>query len=269
MNILKNIFIILLFATCFDFGVTKVFAQELDKNEQEVAQENQVATTENSTEKTVSVFKISELNKNEKIPYKTLKICARLCITALDKSINAPEKNELLEKLDISDEFLDFKFKLDQIHSSDYTKLDLGFLNLGEYTTSIEVENKFLFFIAMAEIMKIETLYLDNNDLTDLPAEIGKLENLKFLYLSNNKLTKLPKEIGNLKKLVSLDLADDLLVDLPEEINQLTNLECLYLRGNKLKALPASFDKLKKIKNFNIDFCDNNCCISFEFYKNF
>jgi leucine-rich repeat protein SHOC2 len=47
-------------------------------------------------------------------------------------------------------------------------------------------------------------LYLDYNQLTALPAEIGNLTNLTTLYLRVNQLTTLPAEIKKLPKLTDL-----------------------------------------------------------------
>jgi len=68
----------------------------------------------------------------------------------------------------------------------------------------------------------VEHLYLDNNQLTSLPTEIGNLVNLKCLYLYNNKLTSLPTEIGNLEKLERLGLRNNHIPK--EEIEKLKEL---------------------------------------------
>jgi Leucine-rich repeat (LRR) protein len=46
----------------------------------------------------------------------------------------------------------------------------------------------------------LEVLYLTNNQLTELPKEIGHMTGLEVLNLTNNQLTELPKEIQNLLK---------------------------------------------------------------------
>jgi Leucine-rich repeat (LRR) protein len=52
-----------------------------------------------------------------------------------------------------------------------------------------------------------------NNQLTSLPASIGKLTNLRFLSLSNNQLTQIPESIKSLKKLKRLYLTGNPLSD--------------------------------------------------------
>lgn len=49
-------------------------------------------------------------------------------------------------------------------------------------------------------------LKLDNNEISELPVEIGNITNLEQLTLSSNKLKTLPKTISNLKKLQLLDI---------------------------------------------------------------
>jgi len=55
----------------------------------------------------------------------------------------------------------------------------------------------------------LRSLWLDDNQLTELPESIGNLTKLKKLYLSSNQLTELPESIGNLTKLEWLRLNDN------------------------------------------------------------
>ena len=89
-------------------------------------------------------------------------------------------------------------------------------------------------------------LYLNNNQLVNLPAEIGKCTRLLWLYLNNNQLVNLPAEIGKCTRLQWLSLNNNQLVNLPPEIGKCTRLEMLSLDGN---LLMFSFNKdLSEIK---------------------
>ncbi len=85
----------------------------------------------------------------------------------------------------------------------------------------------------------LSSLYLGDNQLTALPAEIGNLTALKDLDLGDNQLTSLPLEIWNLTTLRSLDLSSNQLTSLPAEIGNLTALTDLNLHDNQLTALPT------------------------------
>jgi len=65
---------------------------------------------------------------------------------------------------------------------------------------------------------------LFDNQLTQLPPEIGQLTQLQELDLRNNKLTQLPPEIGQLTQLRELHLNGNQITQLPKEIGQLTQL---------------------------------------------
>jgi Leucine-rich repeat (LRR) protein len=61
-------------------------------------------------------------------------------------------------------------------------------------------------------------LYLINNDLRELPPEIGQLSNLRSLSLEDNGLRELPLEIGQLTRLQIIDVSGNPLVSPPPEI---------------------------------------------------
>ena len=53
----------------------------------------------------------------------------------------------------------------------------------------------------MAAFAKLEYLDLSRNDLSEIPAELGLLVNLKSLSLSYNDLSYVPAELGSLASL--------------------------------------------------------------------
>jgi small GTP-binding protein len=97
------------------------------------------------------------------------------------------------------------------------------------------------------------SLDLSDMNLSTLPKEIGKCNNLRELILWKNKITKLPKEIGNLKNLETLYLSGNKIVQLPIEIGELTNLRELYLAFNQIKEFPIELTYLKRLEKLVLD----------------
>ena len=93
-------------------------------------------------------------------------------------------------------------------------------------------------------------LFLRDNNLTELPKEIGNLINLTDLFLGSN-LTELPKEIGNLTNLTNLFLGDNL-TELPKEIGNLTTLRGLYVFGCDFTELPKEIVNLTNLTELNL-----------------
>lgn len=61
----------------------------------------------------------------------------------------------------------------------------------------------------------LEELYLQDNRLNDIPAEIFRLPKLVILDISNNKLQQVPYDVWKAPKLRELNVAFNLLKDLP------------------------------------------------------
>jgi Leucine rich repeat len=99
---------------------------------------------------------------------------------------------------------------------------------------------------------QLKTLLLNNNLLTNLPAEMSQLAFLENLSIKNNKLEHLPIEIGQLKNLKTLDLSRNKLKELPNEMKNLNALEDLNLSTNRLSAVPFDFEELINLKSLNL-----------------
>ncbi|MBN4001327.1 leucine-rich repeat domain-containing protein [Nostoc sp. LPT] len=97
---------------------------------------------------------------------------------------------------------------------------------------------------------KVTELDLSGESLKTLPAEIGRLTNLRSLDLGRNQLSSLPPEFGQLTNLQSLYLYNNQLSSLPAEIVQLTNLQSLYLYNNQLSSLLAEIGQLTNLQYF-------------------
>ena len=100
---------------------------------------------------------------------------------------------------------------------------------------------------AIGALTALKVLSLNGNQLTSLPNTICALTALKDLYLNNNKLTFLPDAIGKLSELYQLHLNNNQIQDLPKEIGNLTALQKLYLNQNQLTSLPDAIGKLWRL----------------------
>jgi Leucine-rich repeat (LRR) protein len=96
----------------------------------------------------------------------------------------------------------------------------------------------------ISEFHNLTVLDLENNELENLPKEIGRLPYLGELNLAHNRLKGLPKSVGRLKNLYELNLGYNLIEDLPEEVGDLENLKQLYLRNNLLQEIPKAISEL-------------------------
>ncbi len=113
-------------------------------------------------------------------------------------------------------------------------------------------KKELLQIIENAAKKELTELDLRNNQLRELPPEIGQLTSLTELDLRNNQLSELPPEIGQLTSLAELSLNNNQLRVLPPEITQLNNLIWLYLYGNKLRELPPEITQLNNLRRLGL-----------------
>ncbi|XP_023652049.2 erbin isoform X2 [Paramormyrops kingsleyae] len=94
----------------------------------------------------------------------------------------------------------------------------------------------------------LNRLSLPDNDLTVLPAGIANLANLRELDISKNSIQEFPENIKNCKVLTIVEASVNPISKLPEGFTQLLNLTQLYLNDAFLEFLPASFGRLTKLQ---------------------
>jgi Leucine-rich repeat (LRR) protein len=100
-----------------------------------------------------------------------------------------------------------------------------------------------------------------NKKLTYLSDEIGALTSLTLLYLNYNDLQEIPDVIGKLINLSILDISYNSLKEIPHELSHLKKLTSLNLSNNQLEKLPTSMlPLLYNIPNIGINrlYLNNN-----------
>ncbi|XP_061118467.1 erbin isoform X2 [Conger conger] len=94
----------------------------------------------------------------------------------------------------------------------------------------------------------LHRLSLPDNDLTVLPAAIANLINLRELDVSKNSIQEFPENIKNCKVLTIVEASVNPISKLPEGFTQLLSLTQLYLNDAFLEFLPANFGRLTKLQ---------------------
>ncbi|XP_078384326.1 uncharacterized protein LOC144666799 [Oculina patagonica] len=149
--------------------------------------------------------------------------------------------------------------KLIYINDKGERVLDLSFRNLSKVPeAATELTHVQELDLKHNKLTKLPTsinkvLWLNNNQLSELPETIGQLVNLTVLDVENNQLSELPETIGQLINLTELWLNNNQLSELPETIGQLINLTALWLDNNQLSELPETIGQLINLTELRLD----------------
>lgn len=71
--------------------------------------------------------------------------------------------------------------------------------------------------------------------------------------MDNNRIRRLPPNIGNLKRLVHVDMNNNLLSSLNPEIGEWSQLQELSVSGNELESIPSTIGQLRSLVSLKLD----------------
>ncbi|KAI8925396.1 hypothetical protein BC831DRAFT_505043 [Entophlyctis helioformis] len=117
-------------------------------------------------------------------------------------------------------------------------------LRLGQNNLKGSVPN-FIF-----KLEHLDELDIADNQITKLPASIGKLTQLKTLWIGSNAISDITV-IGRMINLTELSMTKCELGVLPGTIGDLENLEMLDISGNELRKVPSCIYKLRNLAELN------------------
>ncbi|XP_029100140.1 leucine-rich repeat-containing protein 2 [Monodon monoceros] len=110
-------------------------------------------------------------------------------------------------------------------------------------------------YIELFQAMRI--LDLPKNQISCLPAEIGRLKNLKELNVRFNHLKSIPPELGDCENLEKLDCSGNLeLTELPFELSNLKQVSFVDISGNKFSSVPICVLRMSNLQW--LDISNNN-----------
>ena len=122
-----------------------------------------------------------------------------------------------------------------------------------------------------SKLVHLKMLYLSRNKLVDIyDTSFLSLENLEQLHLQGNQISKFSIDINNYKKLIELDISDNMLTDLGMDIfenfvsddNSESVKRDLYISENSLKCkcpIIGLTEKISKMNNINIHSSKQKC----------
>lgn len=99
---------------------------------------------------------------------------------------------------------------------------------------------------------KLRLLFLNQNELTRIPAAVFELIQLRTLDISSNQIRNLPQSIGKLVQLDQLSAGNNQIRKLSENIGHLNALSRLLLGKNRLTALPASIKNCLMLRRLDL-----------------
>ena len=106
-----------------------------------------------------------------------------------------------------------------------------GSLNLWEY-----------FLVSGCALKKLQ---FSGNKITELPAAIGNLVELRHFNMSNNQIASIPESISRLTRLRVCDLSDNPFTSLPEAFGQVQIVNQLRVKNCPITTLPVGFATMR------------------------
>lgn len=95
-------------------------------------------------------------------------------------------------------------------------------------------------------------LYVNNNALTELPAELGQLDNVEFFYCEFNRLSTLPPALADMDSLIAMYFTGNRFTEIPAFVYGMSRLTKLQFSKNQLTQLPADIGRMTELRHFNI-----------------
>ncbi|XP_076438014.1 protein scribble homolog isoform X5 [Babylonia areolata] len=99
----------------------------------------------------------------------------------------------------------------------------------------------------------LEELFLDANQIKELPRGFFRLVQLRKLSLSDNEIGRLPQDISSFINLMELDVSKNEICEIPESIRFCKNLQVVDFSSNPLSRLPDGLAQLQNLTHLGLN----------------
>lgn len=126
-----------------------------------------------------------------------------------------------------------------------------------DQTFSLNLSNRQINNIeGISVFSNLNALYLDRNNLSNIPIEIETLDYLTFIVLDFNNFSSIPTEITDLTNLRVLSMGSNNLSDISLNISNLTNLWYLSLRNNHIQVITPELLSIQSLEHLDLGLND-------------
>eukprot|EP00002_Diphylleia_rotans_P000720 TRINITY_DN1037_c0_g1_i3.p1 TRINITY_DN1037_c0_g1~~TRINITY_DN1037_c0_g1_i3.p1 ORF type:complete len:884 (+),score=178.84 TRINITY_DN1037_c0_g1_i3:80-2731(+) len=109
---------------------------------------------------------------------------------------------------------------------------------------------------ALKPELNIRQLYVSKNNISVIPAEIGRMVSLNQLVAQGNKIAVIPPEMGNLINMHIINLAENAILEIPIQFGAFLQLTKLDVSKNRLKSIPRELAKCRSLRVLNVSYND-------------
>ncbi|KAA1246972.1 leucine-rich repeat domain-containing protein [Aquimarina sp. RZ0] len=97
----------------------------------------------------------------------------------------------------------------------------------------------------LSKLPLLYSLWIDHNNLKELPETIGALSQIRFLYIDHNSLEKLPEKITEMKKVWVIHAGYNRFRRLPPEFVKMKALLMVHINNNQITTIPNVYETEK------------------------